>query len=125
MGVIDFLNMLFENVLTELSTGMFLFAVGFLTSKVMNTRRKEKEGRIFEDSVQLAAQIIYDAEEIYPGQRRGPEKLSYAVKRFVAEAGIDDYEKAQNYIVQIFNMTRLSDEDFPKKIKANKLTSPN
>lgn len=115
MNVIQFGQMLIESIVTELSTGIFLFAIGFLTSKIMSARKREQEGKIFEDSVNLAAQIIYDAETLFPGPHRGPEKLSYSVKRFVKEAGVNDYEKAQNYIVQIFNMTRLSDEDFPRK----------
>lgn len=115
MNILSFFYELFANVLTELSTGVFLFCVGFLTSKVMSTRKKERESKLFEESVNIAADIIFEAENKFKGTNRGAEKLRYAVKRFVAETGIDDYEKAQNYIVQIFNMTKLSDEEIPLK----------
>ncbi len=115
----QYFSNLIESLIVEISQGALIFFGGFLTSKIISKRKKEKNSKIFEESVHIAADIIYESEVKFPGASRGPEKLSYAVKQFVDKTGFDDYEKAQNYIVQVFNMTKFSEPDIPIRKNVN------
>lgn len=106
---------LFENIFLEVLAAVIIYTAGVLTSKFWRKLKKSKEEEKLKQNVKTALAIIYDAEKSLPGRKRGVEKLEYAVKEFMKETKIDDYEKAQSYIIQIFNLTRLSKVDFPSK----------
>lgn len=103
----------FKDITFELTAAILIYLAGVLTSRFWHLLRKSSEEKKLKANAQIALEIIYEAEESFPGRKRGAEKLVYAVEKFMTKAGVKDYQTAQNYIIQIFNLTNLSKIDLP------------
>ena len=106
-----------ESIFFELTIAVLIYFAGVLTSKLWHFLLKNREERLFKENVQKALDIIYEAEEKFPGRKKGIEKLEFSVKKFMQETKFNNYQSAQNYIIQIFNLTKLSKVDFPNNRK--------
>jgi hypothetical protein len=102
----------FQKFVLELFVGIVIYIVGVLTSKLWFKIKRNSNEKTLRKNVKTALRIIYSSEEKFPGRKRGIEKLEYAVDEFMKEVNIKDYESAQDYIIKVFNLTKLSKVDF-------------
>jgi len=102
---------------SEVIIAAVIYVAGLLTLKLWQKLTRKRQENALKQNVNVALEIIFESEKKFPGRKRGVEKLEYAVKKFMDETKFSDYEKAQNYIIQIFNLTKLSKVDFPQKKK--------
>lgn len=100
-----------SNITTELIVGVILFLLGFLANEIWDKVTRNSKELNLRNKVRTALKIIYEAEEKFRGPKRGVEKLEYAVKKFMEELKINNYEKSQEFILKIFNLTNLSKID--------------
>lgn len=103
---------LLEGVYANIVAGIVLYAAGVFTGKAWNLLMRKKNETRLKNNVRIALSIIYEAEEKFVGRKRGVERLEYATKKFMKDAKIRDYESAQKKIIEVFNLTKLSKEDF-------------
>ncbi|MFC1622001.1 phage holin, LLH family [Patescibacteria group bacterium] len=102
----------FSNILFELVAAVLLFILGFITSQVWRKLTKNRNEKNLKENVKVAIKIIFEAEKKFSGRKKGVQKLEYATNKLMEITNIKDYEIAQNFIIKIFNLTKLSKVDF-------------
>jgi len=103
------MNFFKDGLLPEFVAGLFLYLAGILTSRfwmVLNRKTIEKK---LKTKVNIALNVIYEAEEKFIGHKLGAKRLEHATSRYMELMQEKDYEKAQEQILKVFNLTTLSE----------------
>lgn len=100
---------IFEDLFSNVTIGIFLYIAGFLTNELWDIiNRKNTEDKL-KRNTRLALKAIYEAEKEVKGEGLGIDKLEFATKKYMKDARIKRYKQAQAKIIQVFNLTRLSE----------------
>lgn len=97
-----------DNLAQNVFVTVAIFALGWLAGEVFERIfAKQKEDRLKEET-RIALEAIYAAEGSLLGEGRGPERLDFACKHFMEKTKTKSYKKAQEIILHVFPLTKLS-----------------
>lgn len=119
----SFNTLLLDSIIPEVVAGLFFYFLGVVTSRSWKILSKKHHEENLKKNVHLALDLVYEAEEKFPGRKRGKEKLDWAVERYMGETNLKDYEIAEKKIIEVFNLTRYSGKDFLPGDKERKIVN--
>lgn len=99
---------IFNEFIVEFMVAVIFYLFGVFTSRLISKVKSLSFEKKFHDKAALAVNLIYEAEEQLVGEHRGLEKLEYVTKKFVNVYKDMGCESAQDFIMKMFNLTKLA-----------------
>ena len=107
-GNVNIGQLLVRKILTDIPYTIGVFIFGWLVNEIQDALTRKSWEKRLKRRTQAAIDSIYEAEDTILGRGKGAERLVYAIKAFMKKEKIKSYQKAQNQILAVFPLTKLS-----------------